>query len=113
MARGFFTLPPSPELTITLEQDTFFVCPSSSSEELEQPLPGSPSDPVLQGTVVLSLPTPRAVGRIKVTLEGLCDASAGEGTAYESRKMLEKVLEIDLRGKGKGGEVEMARGMHA
>lgn len=56
----------APTMLITLEDEHVQLLPS---------LAGTPSDdPIVRGTVLLSLASPRAVKQIKVVLEGLCDA---------------------------------------
>ncbi|KAI5475766.1 Arrestin-like, N-terminal and Immunoglobulin E-set domain protein [Pseudohyphozyma bogoriensis] len=82
-----------PTVKVTIEQEQISVCP---------PLPGLPdepsNDPILRGTVVLSLPSARAVKRINVLMEGLCDAYGGDGYPYESTTTLSKNLKLDIGG---------------
>ncbi|ORY91766.1 hypothetical protein BCR35DRAFT_299089 [Leucosporidium creatinivorum] len=86
----------SPSLSVTLSEELLFVHPTY--QEPEEPTPGFSRDPMLLGTALLSLPSPRAVSRIKVVFEGLTDASAGSGYPYETTTSLCKELELDLKG---------------
>ncbi|GAA5918559.1 hypothetical protein JCM1841_003303 [Sporobolomyces salmonicolor] len=81
----------SPSVTITLEEDQIFVHPVSSDYPTQ--------DPIIRGTVLISLPSKRAIKRIKVVLEGLCDAYGGVGSGrYETTTSLQKQLEQHLDG---------------
>ncbi len=55
----------APTVRLTLEEGELFVGPVSET--------GPSQAPVLRGTVVLRLPSARAVKRVVVVLEGLCD----------------------------------------
>lgn len=55
-------------------------------------------DPVVHGTCLIKLPTRKAIRRVKVIFEGLCDATGGAGWPYETSSVLCKSLEHDLRG---------------
>lgn len=85
-----------PRISVTLSEDMLFVHPTYWHNELG--MPGVGRDPLLLGTALLSLPAPRAVSKIRVVFEGLCDASGGQNAAYESSQTLYKELEIDLKG---------------
>ncbi|BGO98424.1 Proteophosphoglycan 5 [Rhodotorula toruloides] len=78
----------SPTVKVTLNQDEIFVHPVDEDYPTQ--------DPVLRGTTLLSLPSRKAVKRIKVVLEGLCDVQAGAGNPYETTLVLRKELETDL-----------------
>jgi len=57
----------APSVKLTLEDESIMVHP--------QPVPGVPSqDPIVRGTVLLELASARAVNKVKVVFEGLCDA---------------------------------------
>ncbi|CEQ43230.1 SPOSA6832_05141, partial [Sporobolomyces salmonicolor] len=102
----------SPSVTITLEEDQIFVHPVSSdypvSRRYVARLGERPAhvasllqtqDPIIRGTVLISLPSKRAIKRIKVVLEGLCDAYGGVGSGrYETTTSLQKQLEQHLDG---------------
>ncbi|KAJ8294466.1 hypothetical protein OF846_002310 [Rhodotorula toruloides] len=89
----------SPTVKVTLSEDEVFVHPVDADYPTQ--------DPVLRGTTLLSLPSRKAVKRIKVVLEGLCDVQAGAGNPYETTLVLRKELETDL-----GGEC-ISEGHHA
>ncbi|GAA6023506.1 hypothetical protein JCM11491_006605 [Sporobolomyces phaffii] len=90
----------SPKVAVSLEEDQLFVHPVDS----DYPTP----DPVLKGTVLLNLPSKRAITRFKVVLEGLCDISPGPGhNAYESSTTLRKELVTEF-----GGEMFEAGAHH-
>lgn len=55
-----------PTVSITLSEDQIFVHPSCYDTPTR--------DPLISGTILLSLPTRKAVKSIRVVLEGLCDA---------------------------------------
>ncbi|GAA5944456.1 uncharacterized protein JCM15063_006370 [Sporobolomyces koalae] len=81
----------SPKVAVSLEEDQLFVHPVDS----DYPTP----DPVLKGTVLLNLPSKRAISRFKVVLEGLCDISPGAGhQAYESSTTIRKELVTEFGG---------------
>ncbi|GAA5983003.1 hypothetical protein JCM5350_003537 [Sporobolomyces pararoseus] len=81
----------SPKVAVSLEEDQLFLHPIDS----DYPTP----DPILRGTVILNLPSKRAISRFKVVLEGLCDISPGQGhTAYESSTTLRKELVTEFNG---------------
>ncbi|GAA5916185.1 uncharacterized protein JCM6883_000103 [Sporobolomyces salmoneus] len=89
----------SPKVAVSLEEDQLFVHPIDS----DYPTP----DPVLKGTVLLNLPSKRAITRFKVVLEGLCDIAPGTGhNAYESSTTLHKELVTEFNGE------EFAPGAH-
>ncbi|KAM0745994.1 hypothetical protein T439DRAFT_330189 [Meredithblackwellia eburnea MCA 4105] len=80
-----------PTVQVTVEQDTIFVRPTAD--------PSFPSeDPEIRGTVLVTMPTRRAVKSINVVFEGLCDAYGGPGFPYESSTTLSKRLDLDLEG---------------
>ncbi|ORY91745.1 hypothetical protein BCR35DRAFT_286729 [Leucosporidium creatinivorum] len=85
-----------PSLSLTLSEDMVFVHPSQFEPDLL--LPSTGRDPLIFGTALLSLPSAKAVNKIRVVFEGLCDASGGSGQPYESSTTLHKELEIDLKG---------------
>lgn len=58
----------APVVRLTLEHSDILLHPSAS---LGQPT----VDPIVRGTVLLDLSTPRAVKKVKVVLEGLCDVA--------------------------------------
>lgn len=118
----------APVVRLTLEHSDILLHPT--------PVPGQPTvDPIVRGAVLIDLSTPRAVKKVRVVLEGLCDvfgkqpgavqfgtgesefrlsltnarsrATGGPGYGYESTTTLHKELEIDLR-----GEV-LQKGSHA
>lgn len=63
-----------PTVKIALQNDDLFVRPTLD--------PDTPStDPLLAGTVTLELSSPRAVNKITVSIEGICDVS-GESKAF-------------------------------
>ncbi|ORY91747.1 hypothetical protein BCR35DRAFT_349523 [Leucosporidium creatinivorum] len=79
-----------PSIKVTLEQEMIFVRPSPSA---------TPSDdPLLRGTVVLSLPKRRAIRAIRIKLEALSDVYGGIDFPYETEKILEKSLHMELDG---------------
>lgn len=80
-----------PIVSITLVEDQLFVHPS-----LVLDLPTR--DPVLAGTVLIELPTRRAISSVKVVLEGLADVCGGDGWSYESSQTLYKDLVLPLDG---------------
>ncbi|TNY19073.1 hypothetical protein DMC30DRAFT_19122 [Rhodotorula diobovata] len=80
----------SPQVSVTLSQDIYFV------HALEGAFPSQ--DPVVHGTCLIKLPTRKAIRRVKVIFEGLCDATGGAGWPYETSSVLCKSLEHDLRG---------------
>lgn len=56
----------APVVGLTLEHSDILLHP--------KPVQGEPTaDPIVRGTVVLELSTARAVKKVKVVLEGLCD----------------------------------------
>lgn len=60
----------APLVRLTLEHSDILLHPPA--------VPGQPTvDPIVRGTVLLDLSTPRAVRKVRVVLEGLCDV-AGE-----------------------------------
>ncbi|KAK4700513.1 hypothetical protein P7C70_g5733, partial [Phenoliferia sp. Uapishka_3] len=78
-----------PTLAVTLEQDMVHLRPSLDA--------GFPSDdPVVRGTVLLSLPAPRAIKSIKVVLEGISDVCGGTGWPYETTTALKKELDLEF-----------------
>ncbi|BGP38964.1 hypothetical protein JCM10449v2_002902 [Rhodotorula kratochvilovae] len=80
----------SPTVKVTLSEDQIYVHPVDT---------GFPTqDPVLRGTALITLPTRKAIHRVKVVLEGLCDACGGQGWQYETSTVLHKVLEHDSKG---------------
>lgn len=85
-----------PTLSLTLSEDMVFVHPSHFEPDFL--LPSTSRDPIIFGTALLSLPSARAVHKIKVLFEGLTDVSAGSGHPYESTTSLHKELELDLKG---------------
>ncbi|GAA5927512.1 hypothetical protein JCM3775_006004 [Rhodotorula graminis] len=80
----------SPTVSVTLSQDIVFV------HALESPFPSQ--DPVVHGTTLIKLPSRKAIRRVKVVLEGLCDACGGGALPYETTSVLSKSLEHDLAG---------------
>ncbi|GJN89857.1 hypothetical protein Rhopal_002846-T1 [Rhodotorula paludigena] len=87
MLSSFFS---SPTVKVSLSEDQLFVHPVAT---------GFPAqDPVLRGTVLISLPTKKSIRKIKVVFEGLCDACGGDGWQYETTTVLRKELEQDLEG---------------
>ncbi|KDE07952.1 hypothetical protein MVLG_01858 [Microbotryum lychnidis-dioicae p1A1 Lamole] len=96
-----------PKISVTLAQEATYVHPSAveDSELWQENLP-SP-DPLLCGTVLLSLANQRAFDRIKVVLEGLSDAFGGGSSPYETRTTIHKEVCVEL-----GGEV-LPAGNHA
>lgn len=77
----------SPTVKVTLSEDEVFVHPvdadypvnprtlslSTWNARTDDSRAKQTQDPVLRGTTLLSLPSRKAVKRIKVVLEGLCD----------------------------------------
>ncbi|KAK4705371.1 hypothetical protein P7C70_g816, partial [Phenoliferia sp. Uapishka_3] len=78
---------PSSELRIVLETETIFVHPESESE-----------DPLVRGTVVLSLVKRRALRSLGVTFKGICDVKGGPAWPYETTPTLSLKLDLDLNG---------------
>lgn len=80
---------PLPAVEIELEEDWVYVLP------LPEGFPTN--DPVLRGTVFVSLPVPTALSTLSVVLEGLCEAYGGDEYGYESSVTLRRESEEDLR----------------
>ncbi|KDE07950.1 hypothetical protein MVLG_01857 [Microbotryum lychnidis-dioicae p1A1 Lamole] len=86
-----------PKISVTLVQETVYVHPTCMDDEPWQD--NAPTwEPIVSGTVLLSLPSPRTVDRIKVVLEGLCNAFGGYGSRYETSTTLHKDVFVDLNG---------------
>ncbi|KAI5475765.1 Arrestin-like, N-terminal and Immunoglobulin E-set domain protein [Pseudohyphozyma bogoriensis] len=81
-----------PTLKLSVDQEHVTVYPPKSLSD-EPTL-----DTIFRGTVTLHLPTSRAVGCLKVSLKGLCDAWGGDGYPYESNETLNKRVRLDLNG---------------
>ncbi|KAL8276760.1 hypothetical protein RQP46_010816 [Phenoliferia psychrophenolica] len=88
-----------PTVSVTVEQEMVFVRPNTFGIASE--------DPEIRGTVLLSLPSKRAIKSIRVELTGLCDAYGGAGWKYESSTTLQKHLDLEL------GDEVLAAGNHA
>ncbi|GAA6038120.1 hypothetical protein JCM8097_007556 [Rhodosporidiobolus ruineniae] len=80
----------SPTVTVVLDEQQLFFHPDGSNGLLPT------EDPVLNGRVVLVLPSERAVKRIKVVLTGSC--RPGPQRPYETTEVLHKEIEQDLSG---------------
>ncbi|GAA5992695.1 hypothetical protein JCM10908_006884 [Rhodotorula pacifica] len=80
----------SPTLSVTVSEDIVFLHPIDADYPTQ--------DPVLRGTVLLTLPSRKAVKQIKVVFEGLCDVWGGDGHPYETTVVLRKDLDHDLHG---------------
>ena len=89
--RMFSGLLARPTLTIELQEDQVFVQPHFFHPDS----PGLAKDPILNGTVNLTLPAPRAVSKLKVVLEGV-QIVGGDKLQYESSVILHKDLEIKV-----------------
>ncbi|BGP16238.1 hypothetical protein JCM10213v2_004236 [Rhodosporidiobolus nylandii] len=90
-SRALGGLTSQPSVKVTLREEALFCDP-----HLGATVPTN--DPVLDGTVALFLPSTRAVKKLKVVLRVTCDRCAGPGSQYESTKLLQKVIEHDLKG---------------
>ncbi|SCV70730.1 BQ2448_3492 [Microbotryum intermedium] len=98
--------PSKPKISVTLVQEAVYIHPSAvdDPEFWQETLP-SP-DPLLFGTVLLSLQSPKAFDRIKVVLEGLSDAcvfmtsniAGGSSFPYETTTTLHKEVCVELDG---------------
>lgn len=89
-----------PRVSVTLSEDLAFIHPNIPED--------TPSrDPLVTGTVLVSLPNPKAVSTIVVELVGLTDISAGPSWPHESTETIHKELAIDLHGE------ELPAGKHA
>lgn len=89
-----------PRVSVTLGEDMAFIHPN-----IIEDLPSR--DPLVTGTVLVSLPSPKAVSTITVELVGLTDVSAGPSWSHESTETINKKLAIDLHGE------ELPAGKHA
>ncbi|GAA6029617.1 hypothetical protein JCM8097_000965 [Rhodosporidiobolus ruineniae] len=94
------------QLSISFIEDVLFLSPPphppspllEAPEDLANREPQS-HDPVLRGTVVLTVNAPRRAKRIKVDLLGIATRHGGDGShSYEQGSTLEKSLEISLAG---------------
>lgn len=83
-----------PTIKVQLQEDVIYVSPAAFHPDS----PALGKDPLLTGLVQLTLPSPRAMSKLKVILEGLTDVKGGDGAPYESSTTLHKELLIDLRG---------------
>lgn len=79
-----------PTLRLALQQDQVHLHPSTSTPT---------DDPLVQGTVLLSLPRRRAIRSVQVVLEGLCDC-CGE-PRYRYRALSCGVVELIVRCSGR------------
>lgn len=61
---------PSPTLELSIAQSLIFLHPQASTSELEP----TSDNPLIRGSLVLYLPVKKRVRRLKVVLEGWCDA---------------------------------------
>ncbi|SCV70729.1 BQ2448_3491 [Microbotryum intermedium] len=85
-----------PKISVTLAQETVYVHPMCVDEPWQDSAPSR--EPIVSGTVLLSLPSAKAVNRIKVVLEGLCDAFGGYVSPYEKSTTMHKEVFVDLNG---------------
>ncbi|KAK4701106.1 hypothetical protein P7C70_g5127, partial [Phenoliferia sp. Uapishka_3] len=92
--------PKKDKLTVAIEQDTLFLHPQPSGSDRPS------DDPILRGTVTLSLGAPRRVTRIQCQLKGVVTLGCGD-YRYQTDTSLLKTLSIDV-----GGE-RLAKGDHS
>lgn len=88
----FSNLLARPSLAVQLQEDQVFVQPHVFHPDS----PGLSKDPILYGTVTLTLPAARAVSKLKVVLEGEAAVQGGDGQPYEVAQTLHKELVIRI-----------------